>query len=356
MAGWLALSRSGDNTARLWDLRQTGQELHTLTGHTAPVTSVAFSPDGQTALTGSEDHTARLWDVETGQELLTLTGSDVVNEVAFSPDGRYALTAGIEGTLRLSDLRQAGREVRVFTYTRAIFGVAFSPDGRYALTGGDNQAAHFTQLWDVQTGQVVRTFTSSTETGPPGMVTSVAFSPNGQYILTGSWQDSIARLWEAQTGREVRQFPGFRGGGSNGLAFSPDGKYILTSAEENSAQLWDLGETRQALGRFSGDVGVFSLDGKYLLTGGLKTAYLWDRATGRQLRAFGATNNLWSVAISPDSQFVLIAGSDKIARLWDTDYHVLIDSVCARVLRDFTDKEREQYGINDQQPTCRVKS
>jgi hypothetical protein len=29
-----------------------------------------------------------------------------------------------------------------------------------------------------------------------------------------------------------------------------------------------------------------------------------------------------------------------------------MDSVCARVLRDFTDQEREQYGINDQQPTC----
>jgi WD40 repeat protein len=157
-----------------------------------------------------------------------------------------------------------------------------------------------------------------------------------------------------QTGREVRQFPGYRGWG-NGLAISPDGKYILTAAAENSAQLWEV-ETGQALGRFSGEAGVFSLDGKYMLTGSLKTAYLWDRATGRQLRAFGAANDLWSLAISPDSQFVLIGGADKVARLWDIDYQVLMDSVCARVLRDFTDQEREQYGLNDQQPTCPAKN
>lgn len=33
-------------------------------------------------------------------------------------------------------------------------------------------------------------------------------------------------------------------------------------------------------------------------------------------------------------------------------YQVLMDSVCARVLRDFTDKERAQYGIDDKEPTC----
>jgi hypothetical protein len=69
----------------------------------------------------------------------------------------------------------------------------------------------------------------------------------------------------------------------------------LTAAAETSAQLWEV-ETGRALSRFSGDNGVFSLNGKYILTGGLKTAYLWDRATGRQLRAFGVTNNLWGVA------------------------------------------------------------
>ena len=51
-----------------WDTT-TGQEVHTLRGHSNWVYSVAFSPDGQYALTGSIDNTAILWDVATGQEL-----------------------------------------------------------------------------------------------------------------------------------------------------------------------------------------------------------------------------------------------------------------------------------------------
>lgn len=48
--------------AKVWDAA-TGQELLTLNGHTAPVSSVTFSPDGQRIVTGiaGADAMAKVW-------------------------------------------------------------------------------------------------------------------------------------------------------------------------------------------------------------------------------------------------------------------------------------------------------
>jgi len=82
------------------------QEIRTftVTGHTAMVLSVCFSPDGKQALSGSIDGTIKLWDVAAGREIRAFIGSvDTVMAVSFSPDGALALSASYDKTVGCRD-------------------------------------------------------------------------------------------------------------------------------------------------------------------------------------------------------------------------------------------------------------
>src|SRR5260370_24195242 len=73
-----------------------GTTFFTYTGHTGPVFSVAWSPDGKRIASGSWDETAQVWDATKGTTpLVTYTGhSGLVAVVAWSPGGKLLSSGG----------------------------------------------------------------------------------------------------------------------------------------------------------------------------------------------------------------------------------------------------------------------
>ena len=79
--------------ATVWDTA-TGRPVTSLRGHRGPVTSVAYSPDGERIITGGEDRTVRLWDSETWLPAGVVRGfRDRVVKAELDPSARYLLVA-----------------------------------------------------------------------------------------------------------------------------------------------------------------------------------------------------------------------------------------------------------------------
>jgi WD40 repeat protein len=70
--------------------------------HAKSVTSLAFSPDGQSVLSGAADGTIVLWHLASGRARRSFVGhGNMLTSLAFHRDGKTALSGSWDGTLRV---------------------------------------------------------------------------------------------------------------------------------------------------------------------------------------------------------------------------------------------------------------
>ena len=86
---------------------------------------------------------------------------------------------------------------------------------------------------------------------------------------------------------------------------------------------------------------------------GDSTVRLWDTTTGQIVRTLvGHTDIVFSVAFTPDGKHLITGSRDKTVRIWEVDYHDLVNAACKLLSRDFTSEERTQFDVTDVEPTC----
>lgn len=340
--GHYLASASDDNIAGVWEVKNGWQHLHL--PHEGKVWAIAFSFDGRYLATACRDGTARLIDMSNGRQLFRLAHNTNVNAVAFSPQGHYLATASEDKTARIWET-SSGRQLFSLPHEDSVYSVAFSPDGDLLVTAcGDGTA----RVWNRHTGRQLFSLAHKP------IINHVAFSPDGRYLATASWNRS-AKIWEVTGRREL-----FHLSHSNKVwyvAFSHDSKYLATASEDSTARVWEVTSGHGHLRlQHEGSVSAlaFSPNSQYLATASAdRTARVWETATGNPLAYLKHEDSVTAVAFSPDGKYLATASGDGTARIWTWQSKDLIAEACARLTRNLTEVEWQQYfGEEPYRRTC----
>jgi WD40 repeat protein len=362
----------GVGTATLWDIsdqsrpRQLSSQPLTA-GRSNTVNTVALSPDGETlAVSASASAgTVILWSLsdpahprQVGQLFAMHSGEgDDVSSLAFSPDGETLAVAtdsgdgdypgiGTGSSWDVSDPahpRQVGQPFTIGTGS-ADYVMAFSPDGTTLAVGAvpSNGVAMVT-LWDVSDLSRPRQIRQLPTAVKGGIVGSVAFSPDGTSLAAGS-SGGIVTLWSLPSAA----LPLSTAGTADAAVFSPDGRTLADVSGSDAVTLWSLGsparprQVSQPLTAGNGSIAktvAFSPDGATLAVGvntssslnGISSSgsvALWNvsnPAKPRRLNQFSlpptADNGTTApavnaVAFSRDGKTLAVGADDGTVTLW----------------------------------------
>jgi WD40 repeat protein len=342
--GRILAAGSADGTIQLWDVAGAAHPLGSpLQGPGGVIASLAISPDGRILVAGSGAASStggiiQLWNVSDPARPVSSgasvqAGAYLITSVAFSPDGDTLASAGADQTVRLWHIAGGGLITPIgppVGTTNAIqfSSVAFSPDGRTVASSSRNSI----QLWTAtRQGLILLGVPLTGHTGP---VESLAFSPDGQSLASGS-EDYTARLWKlppdvlTDTAAQVVS-----------TVFSPNGHILAAGNSSRTIQLWNLNDPAlpsllgpafklrtTTSGAVQGITSVaFSPGGRILAAATYDGAIqLWDIADPAHPSPLGKVLSLvhdgshvygtTQVAFSPDGRVLAVGGGNGIIDL-----------------------------------------
>lgn len=310
--------------------------VRTLAGHAGAIITGAV--DEEHLVTGAFDGVAKVWDLRTGHQLGTLEPADVVTSTRFIDAGRAVITGSRDGTIRLWRTRGAkvhheldsrvhaiavssrhvvaagtddsrvtlveGDRKRVLAgHLGRVLGVAFTSDGMKLASGGEDDAVI---VWDVSTGAQLATLA----TGP---VRALASEGDDLVALT----ERGVEVWSLSRRVRVRSLPLH----AQASAIAIDARHIAAVGRDGGVALWNR-DGRLVIERLdrASPYGAVALTPTTLVAAGEGVARVWTLdgdKLGRDLEIEGPTGIVSSVATN--GAFVITAGDDGRARVWDAE-------------------------------------
>ncbi len=251
------LALAGAKGVFLYQADTPDQELQQLSGATAAVTSLTFSPNGQYLVAGLKNGNLLLWSMgEKDPMLIVEEHHTAVELLAISPDSSmlasYAWSRCThcpeDSDIHLWDIQSGQLLKRLSTNNIHAKVLAFTSDGNTVLVGTHNEqpgrALHRATIrrWDVKTGQEAPQVKARMD---------IAFSPNGQIAATGEkFTPDRILLWDMISGSNIDVLT-IASGFVGHLTFSHNNTFLAGVSYQyegpsNDVTVWDV-KTGEAL-------------------------------------------------------------------------------------------------------------
>jgi WD40 repeat protein/tRNA A-37 threonylcarbamoyl transferase component Bud32 len=231
-----------------------------------------------------------------------------------SPNGDAADLRGFEWHYfrRLLDDSQ----ITLTGHTDAVSALGFSPDRRHLASASRDGTV---RVWELATRLEVRRFPSH------GVAVGVALAADARRLSTIA-SDGTVRVWETSTGQLTFSGPG-ASPGPGSIAFSPDGDHLVV-AENEQATIFDSTGKPATVFRGHGTAVTavnFNNDGRFVVSAGADgMARVWDAATGREQHSTRVGPGIQKIAVTADGQRVILGASNGAVALWHPDMRRLI--------------------------------
>ncbi|RWS25737.1 target of rapamycin complex subunit lst8-like isoform X1 [Leptotrombidium deliense] len=294
---------------------------------------------------GGYDHTIRFWSPLNGQclRIVQHPDSQQVNCMEITPDKQLLAAAGYQH-IRMYDIQSSKNPSPVINYegvSKNVTSVGFNEEGRWMFSGGEDGSA---RIWDMKTknSQAQKVL----DIGSP--VNSVALHPNQTDVFIGD-QNGNVHIWDLRNDKSKHEAVEADVSIQH-ISVEPEGNYLAAVDNKGSCYVFAV-NPNVANQNFQRRLKLnahkryalkckFSPDSTLLVTTSAdQTAKIWRTSDLLPLNnkdpkdpqdQWPVADNLspyvelkdanqrwvWDVAFSNDSQYIITASSDNVARLW----------------------------------------
>lgn len=293
-----------------------------LTGHTADVLAVRFSPDGNSVASASKDKDIFLWNTyEDCKNYLMMRGhKGAVTDVCWQSDNSAVYSASSDKTVGVWDAKTARRILKLNEHSGIVNAVSGQRKATQQLVSVSDDGA--IKVWDTRKRQSTMTISGEWP------LTSVAYHDSLNYVFAGGVENDIT-CWDLRSTTE----PVFTMTGHadtiTSLRIDPRGEYILSNAMDSTVRIWDIRpffDTSKSQSRcvklFQGAMhnmdksllrASWSSDGSYVAAGAAdKMVYVWDTTTREiKYRLPGHAGAVNDVDFHPTEPILASASADR---------------------------------------------